>query len=175
MLPAVLQCLACAGGLGPQNISLKVLFIIVAGETFGTEDPRTGEIYTQVAEAQEADVDAAVKAARMVHTHSVLCLNFKVHLLHNPSRIHGASLAHTEARLSFDYILFPLKPTVSLITQCPVDVLLHTSWTASSLKISTFHLAAGKCHSEQLDKHVVQLLIVVTRQSGCILFKCYTR
>ena len=39
---------------------------IYAGETFGTEDPRTGEVYTQVAEAQEADVDAAVKAARMV-------------------------------------------------------------------------------------------------------------
>lgn len=38
-----------------------------AGETFGTEDPRTGEVYTQVAEAQEADVDAAVKAAREVH------------------------------------------------------------------------------------------------------------
>ena len=103
MLPAVLQCLKSAGGLGPQNISLKVLFIIVAGETFGTEDPRTGEIYTQVAEAQEADVDAAVKAARMVHTHSVLYLKFKVHLLHNPSQIHSASLAHTEARLSFDY------------------------------------------------------------------------
>ena len=40
--------------------------MIHAGETFGTEDPRTGEVYTQVAEAQEADVDAAVKAARMV-------------------------------------------------------------------------------------------------------------
>ena len=40
--------------------------LLSAGETFGTEDPRTGEIYTQVAEAQEADVDAAVKAARMV-------------------------------------------------------------------------------------------------------------
>ena len=51
--------------------------MIHAGETFGTEDPRTGEVYTQVAEAQEADVDAAVKAARMVrfsfvHTHSPL-------------------------------------------------------------------------------------------------------
>lgn len=42
------------------------------GETFGTEDPRTGEIYTQVAEAQEADVDAAVKAARTVGTLPVL-------------------------------------------------------------------------------------------------------
>lgn len=40
--------------------------VVRSGETFGTEDPRTGEIYTQVAEAQEADVDAAVKAARMV-------------------------------------------------------------------------------------------------------------
>lgn len=41
----------------------------IGGETFGTEDPRTGEIYTQVAEAQEADVDAAVKAARMAFDH----------------------------------------------------------------------------------------------------------
>ena len=40
----------------------------LTGETFGTEDPRTGEIYTQVAEAQEADVDEAVKAARQVQT-----------------------------------------------------------------------------------------------------------
>ena len=50
--------------------------MIHAGETFGTEDPRTGEVYTQVAEAQEADVDAAVKAARMVcfsFTHTVPC------------------------------------------------------------------------------------------------------
>lgn len=61
--------------------------MIHAGETFGTEDPRTGEIYTQVAEAQEADVDAAVKAARMVcfsfHTHSplpVLCPAFLSHV-----------------------------------------------------------------------------------------------
>lgn len=63
----------------------------MAGETFGTEDPRTGEIYTQVAEAQEADVDAAVKAARMVsspptHQHPVLftCLtvhDVRVHLM----------------------------------------------------------------------------------------------
>lgn len=45
--------------------------IIHAGETFGTEDPRTGEVYAQVAEAQEADVDAAVKAAREV----ALCLS----------------------------------------------------------------------------------------------------
>ena len=60
--------------------------MIDLGETFGTEDPRTGEIYTQVAEAQEADVDAAVKAARMVHTHSVDCLEFIVHLLHSTSQ-----------------------------------------------------------------------------------------
>lgn len=43
---------------------------MLTGETFGTEDPRTGEIYTQVAEAQEADVDEAVKAARQVQTGS---------------------------------------------------------------------------------------------------------
>lgn len=41
----------------------------IGGETFGTEDPRTGEIYTQVAEAQEADVDEAVKAARQAFDH----------------------------------------------------------------------------------------------------------
>ena len=70
--------------------------MLVLGETFGTEDPRTGEIYTQVAEAQEADVDAAVKAARMVHTHYVVCLKLLVHLLHNPSQIHSTSLAQTQ-------------------------------------------------------------------------------
>ncbi len=96
MLTAVLQCLMCAGGLGPQNISLKVASVFVVGETFGTEDPRTGEIYTQVAEAQEADVDAAVKAARMVHTYSLACLKLILHLLHNPSQIHSVSLAQTQ-------------------------------------------------------------------------------
>ena len=52
---------------------------MLSGETFGTEDPRTGEIYAQVAEAQEADVDAAVKAARMVQPfafHHSHCLDF---------------------------------------------------------------------------------------------------
>lgn len=69
--------------------------MFVLGETFGTEDPRTGEIYTQVAEAQEADVDAAVKAARMVNTHSVVCLKIIVHLLHSLSKFHSAFLAQS--------------------------------------------------------------------------------
>ena len=51
-----------------SNARQHALTLYTVGETFGTEDPRTGEIYTQVAEAQEADVDAAVKAARMVCT-----------------------------------------------------------------------------------------------------------
>ena len=39
-----------------------------SGKTFETEDPRTGEVLVEVAEAQEEDVDRAVKAARKVHT-----------------------------------------------------------------------------------------------------------
>ncbi|CAL5223994.1 g6609 [Coccomyxa viridis] len=35
-----------------------------SGKTFETEDPRTGEVLVEVAEAQEEDVDRAVKAAR---------------------------------------------------------------------------------------------------------------
>ena len=45
---------------------VAAMLALHAGETFGTEDPRTGEVYAEVAEAQEADVDAAVKAAREV-------------------------------------------------------------------------------------------------------------
>lgn len=37
------------------------------GETFPTEDPRTGDVLLDVAEAQEKDVDRAVQAARKVH------------------------------------------------------------------------------------------------------------
>lgn len=152
--------------MGLQNIRFKALSMFVSGETFGTEDPRTGEIYTQVAEAQEADVHAAVKAARMVHTHSVVCLKFIVHLLFNPSQIHSASVAQTQKQ----DCPFVLKSSVSLITQCPVDSPLLVSCTASSLNITTCHPALGKCLSEQLDKH-----FGVARQIGCILFKCYTR
>lgn len=36
------------------------------GKTFPTEDPRTGDILLEVAEAQEEDVDKAVQAARKV-------------------------------------------------------------------------------------------------------------
>ena len=37
-----------------------------SGKTFETEDPRTGEVLVEIAEAQEEDVDRAVKAARKV-------------------------------------------------------------------------------------------------------------
>lgn len=36
------------------------------GKTFPVEDPRTGEVLLHVAEADAADVDRAVKAARQV-------------------------------------------------------------------------------------------------------------
>ena len=39
-----------------------------SGKTFETEDPRTGEVLVEVAEAQEEDVDRAVQAARRVCT-----------------------------------------------------------------------------------------------------------
>ena len=39
-----------------------------SGKTFETEDPRTGEVLVEVAEAQEEDVDRAVQAARKVCT-----------------------------------------------------------------------------------------------------------
>lgn len=53
-------------------MSLKQLLIdgefvdAAGGETFPTEDPRTGDILLDVAEAQAEDVDRAVKAARKV-------------------------------------------------------------------------------------------------------------
>ena len=81
--------------------------MFVLGETFGTEDPRTGEIYTQVAEAQEADVDAAVKAARMVHTRSVVCLSCIVSCTILLQCI-SASLARTQKQ----DCPFLLKPSV---------------------------------------------------------------
>jgi acyl-CoA reductase-like NAD-dependent aldehyde dehydrogenase len=37
-----------------------------SGKTFPTEDPRTGKAIMEVAEADTADVDKAVKAARKV-------------------------------------------------------------------------------------------------------------
>ncbi|KAK9902186.1 hypothetical protein WJX75_007160 [Coccomyxa subellipsoidea] len=39
------------------------------GETFPTEDPRTGDVLLDVAEAQEKDVDRAVQAARKAFDH----------------------------------------------------------------------------------------------------------
>ena len=45
-----------------------------SGKTFETEDPRTGEVLVEVAEAQEEDVDRAVQAARKVST--LLALSF---------------------------------------------------------------------------------------------------
>lgn len=44
------------------------------GKTFPTEDPRTGDILLEVAEAQEEDVDRAVQAARKVHSFLLLDL-----------------------------------------------------------------------------------------------------
>lgn len=45
-----------------------------SGKTFETEDPRTGEVLVEVAEAQEEDVDRAVKAARKVQPGSLLSI-----------------------------------------------------------------------------------------------------
>ena len=43
-----------------------------SGKTFETEDPRTGQVLVEVAEAQEEDVDRAVQAARKVYTWPML-------------------------------------------------------------------------------------------------------
>jgi acyl-CoA reductase-like NAD-dependent aldehyde dehydrogenase len=42
---------------------------IFAGKTFETRDPRTGDVLAHVAEADKADVDLAVKAARDAFEH----------------------------------------------------------------------------------------------------------
>ena len=42
----------------------------MTGETFGTEDPRTGEIYTHVAEAQAAENKTQILAAQEMHMSS---------------------------------------------------------------------------------------------------------
>jgi acyl-CoA reductase-like NAD-dependent aldehyde dehydrogenase len=43
-----------------------------SGRTFETEDPRTGKVLVEVAEAQEEDVDRAVKSARKVQPGNLL-------------------------------------------------------------------------------------------------------
>ena len=50
-----------------------------SGKTFETEDPRTGQVLVEVAEAQEEDVDRAVQAARKVYTW--LMLSYCLYLL----------------------------------------------------------------------------------------------
>ena len=42
---------------------------LVLGKTFGTIDPRTGEVLATVAEGDKEDVDLAVKAAREAFDH----------------------------------------------------------------------------------------------------------
>jgi len=53
----------------------------ISGKTFETEDPRTGEVLVEIAEAQEEDVDKAVKAARKVMNMKRLLICFLAHLL----------------------------------------------------------------------------------------------
>ena len=54
-----------------------------SGKTFETEDPRTGEVLVEIAEAQEEDVDRAVKAARKV---CASARHFSLHHSQPPSR-----------------------------------------------------------------------------------------
>ena len=53
----------------------------ISGKTFETEDPRTGEVLVEIAEAQEEDVDKAVKAARKVMNMNRLLSCLLAHLL----------------------------------------------------------------------------------------------
>uniref|UniRef100_A0A0D9V2G6 Aldehyde dehydrogenase 1 n=1 Tax=Leersia perrieri TaxID=77586 RepID=A0A0D9V2G6_9ORYZ len=63
------------GGLVVPEIKFTKLFIngefvdAVSGKTFETRDPRTGDVLVHVAEADKADVDLAVKAAREAFEH----------------------------------------------------------------------------------------------------------
>lgn len=43
--------------------------LIFTGKTFETRDPRTGDVLAHIAEADKADVDLAVKAAREAFEH----------------------------------------------------------------------------------------------------------
>lgn len=45
------------------------MVLVIAGKTFKTYDPRTGEAIADVAEGDVADVDLAVKAAREAFDH----------------------------------------------------------------------------------------------------------
>lgn len=58
-----------------------------SGKTFDTEDPRTGEVLVEVAEAQEEDVDRAVQAARRVCT--LLMLSYCLYMLRPALRTLG--------------------------------------------------------------------------------------
>ncbi len=72
----------------------------ISGKTFETEDPRTGEVLVEIAEAQEEDVDKAVKAARKVMNMKRLLIYFLAHLLDQhltlclkrfSEKVHGSS------------------------------------------------------------------------------------
>uniref|UniRef100_I1NPA6 Aldehyde dehydrogenase 1 n=1 Tax=Oryza glaberrima TaxID=4538 RepID=I1NPA6_ORYGL len=64
-----------AGGLVVPEIKFTKLFIngefvdAASGKTFETRDPRTGDVLAHIAEADKADVDLAVKAAREAFEH----------------------------------------------------------------------------------------------------------
>jgi len=66
---------AAAAGVVVPEIKFTKLFIngefvdAVSGKTFETRDPRTGDVLAHVAEADKADVDLAVKAARDAFDH----------------------------------------------------------------------------------------------------------
>ncbi|KAF0930035.1 hypothetical protein E2562_027206 [Oryza meyeriana var. granulata] len=66
---------AGGGGLVVPEIKFTKLFIdgefvdAVSGKTFETRDPRTGDVLAHIAEADKADVDLAVKAAREAFEH----------------------------------------------------------------------------------------------------------
>ncbi|XP_006644329.1 aldehyde dehydrogenase family 2 member C4-like isoform X1 [Oryza brachyantha] len=63
------------GGLVVPEIKFTKLFIngefvdAASGKTFETRDPRTGDVLAHIAEADKADVDLAVKAAREAFEH----------------------------------------------------------------------------------------------------------
>ncbi|EAZ12530.1 hypothetical protein OsJ_02431 [Oryza sativa Japonica Group] len=66
---------AGGGGLVVPEIKFTKLFIngefvdAASGKTFKTRDPRTGDVLAHIAEADKADVDLAVKAAREAFEH----------------------------------------------------------------------------------------------------------
>lgn len=69
MLPQVSPSFRNSALLGHMRSCYSLQFLWLAGKTFSTLDPRTGDIIAHVAEGDQEDVNRAVRAARRAFDH----------------------------------------------------------------------------------------------------------